>query len=263
MEPFFPALLAGGTLAFLLARRADKRFQWKSRSVATLPSLVTAHSVGDPNARDASQVVVIAVHTQRAKLAPHLAGKRLRMRVKYGLSSESLSCDLAAAAAASRLPPQERGVIADFNSVALFLGHPDIQSVIRLRLRGGKLEHNIAKAEMHLQPRLGAEEKDMELLGNKGELVGHVHVRIEVCTITVGELQQCLRLVDAKAQKEAFVAGGLPIEEGILVEDLGNEPVAQDPVLQGRPVIVSSELGSFWRRVLATGGLRRASTSTW
>jgi len=257
MEPF-SVLLAAGAVAVYAAHRADKMSEKLRRGPSNLPDLLAASTVDDD-----SMVVVVAVHFRHVELAPHLAGERIRARVKFGPPGDSKSCE----SEEVEVPKLQRPVAANFvrrkaaetrpssipvelGGTCLFLHQHQAESVIRLRIvQAGVLGKTLAKAEMTLTPPCArVEERDLFLVGadrHGPRPAGNIGLTVETWAVPKGALRHCLVSLDAQEQTGSFLTGTTPVQQGIVVnrsadveapENHDDEAAGATEVLAGLPV---------------------------
>jgi len=239
-------LIATGAVAMYAAHRAERLSEKVKKGPTTLPDMLLEKSVDD-----SSMVVVIAVHVRNATLASQLAGKRVRVCVKYGQPKGSVRCETmevsvpvpelpVASAFVGRKPQARPRIGVNFGSTCLFLAHKQFESVIRVRLDEVRLGgRTLAKAEMPLVPPWShLEETELDLQGvgaYRGRSLGQLGLSVEVRAITKGSLRRCVKMLRAERQGGALLTGATQVSEGILV----NTDAAQDdeevpPVVRGR-----------------------------
>eukprot|EP00929_Paragymnodinium_shiwhaense_P050457 TRINITY_DN25393_c0_g2_i1.p1 TRINITY_DN25393_c0_g2~~TRINITY_DN25393_c0_g2_i1.p1 ORF type:complete len:274 (+),score=43.02 TRINITY_DN25393_c0_g2_i1:92-913(+) len=252
MEPV-SLVLAGGALAVFYADYVSRRDE-DQRSILppTLPEMM-----GEKTVDDTSSVLVIAVNVQRIRVTnSHMAGQKLKVRVKYGEAGHSIHSDTCVEKAAwpeathyvahvSHGRPANEQPVANYGMTCLFLGSDQLKSVIRLRLirEGGtpfKMESVVAKAQLHLpRPDSGMEKTEILLEREKSifdctrTIVGTLEVGVEVQAVTKSQLREYLQVLDAQTQKEAFLVGTTPVIEGH-VESTRENLVRETPVAQGQ-----------------------------
>ncbi|CAJ1343832.1 unnamed protein product [Effrenium voratum] len=249
MEPV-SILLATGAIAIYAAHRAEKMTEKARRGPLTLPEVLDAQQVDD-----AAPVQLLAVHVRSGRFHRKLFQQSVKVRVKYGAPGSSIHCDTPqvrllpqeaspAARFVSRLHRDECELLgADFGTTCLFLGQRTAQNRIRLRLmRPGLLGRTMAKAEL-LIPDLGQCCHWMEFqpeLTCADQQLGNLEIALETRVMLKGELRRFLKLLGAKKQQEGFLMDILPVAEGQVAEDNGQETDEEGPpVVRGE--IISSQ----------------------
>eukprot|EP00445_Apocalathium_hangoei_P005611 CAMPEP_0203861778 /NCGR_PEP_ID=MMETSP0359-20131031/13212_1 /ASSEMBLY_ACC=CAM_ASM_000338 /TAXON_ID=268821 /ORGANISM="Scrippsiella Hangoei, Strain SHTV-5" /LENGTH=215 /DNA_ID=CAMNT_0050779073 /DNA_START=107 /DNA_END=751 /DNA_ORIENTATION=- len=215
MEPV--TVIAGACLAAWLAQKLERVERRRKEGPATIPDLLASSDIVD----DAS-LMVVAIHIRHATLAPVLAGKHLKARVKYGRCGDSVRCDSgvvevptssrpAGARFVGRKPGGEPALLpVDFNTTCLFLVHNRLKPQIRLRLvRAGPLGRVVAKADISVVSILENLQMDV-LLDGVGAYSGSrslVGIALQTFCTQKADLKDCLRKLGARQQMDGFSMG--------------------------------------------------------
>mmetsp|Transcript_64449 Transcript_64449/g.171916 ORF Transcript_64449/g.171916 Transcript_64449/m.171916 type:complete len:208 (-) Transcript_64449:67-690(-) len=146
-----------------------------------------------------ARIVLLAVHVLGADVPEPLAGKPLKVRVKYGHPGSSTKCDTHKASA-------EPGGRLDFGTACCFLANRRMKQVVRLRLvRPGLFDRTVGKASLDItgSGQLASGLKRQKF-SDEGFGIGWFNVHLEVHSLRKGDLRRLLQLLGARRQLGAF-----------------------------------------------------------